>query len=69
MIHDCEVTADLVFEKDLICREEDVEFQSLVVDMHPLMCPDLLKENTGENVKVVINKLQENLTGKRKSDF
>lgn len=40
--------ADLVFEKNLICCEEDVKFQSLAMDMHPLMCPDLLNENTRE---------------------
>lgn len=36
---------DLVFEKNLICSEEDVEFHSLAVHMHPLVCPDLHDEH------------------------
>lgn len=39
--------ADLVFEKNLICCEEDVEFHSLAVNMNPLMGPDLLKRQKG----------------------
>lgn len=36
------VNSYLVFEKNLIRCEEDVEFHSLAMDVHPLVCPDLL---------------------------
>ena len=42
------IIADLIFEKNLICCEKDVQFQSLGLDMHPLMCPDLWNQNTSE---------------------
>lgn len=33
--------ADLIFEKDLICGEDDIKLQSLAVCVHPLMSSDL----------------------------
>lgn len=41
--------ADLVFEENLVGREEDVEFHSLAVNMNPFVGPDLsTRQNGGE---------------------
>jgi len=46
---------DLVFQENLIRREEDVELQPLAVAVDPLVSPDLWKE-TQRNAKTVIHR-------------
>lgn len=50
------VASNLVLKENLVCCENDVKFQSLGMDMHPLMRPDLLREKSTAHYACITRK-------------